>query len=127
MKIAFDFHGVLESYPDKLKSILKTLKIDHTIIVLSGPPLGQIYDELSKAGYYQGYHYDYAISVVDWIKDQGIEMWLNERDSWYCDDEIWWSSKAKICIEHNIGMMFDDNLRYKEYITNNNPLFLHIE
>ena len=126
MKIAFDFHGVLESYPDKLKSILKPLRIDHILIVLSGPPLDQIYNELMKAGYLQGYHYDYAISVVDWLKAQGIQMQLNENGSWYCDDKIWWASKAKICVENNIGMMFDDNLKYKEYIINNNPLFLHI-
>lgn len=127
MKIAFDFHGVLESYPDKLKLVLKTLMVEHTVIVLSGPPLGQIYGELKEVGYRQGYHYDYAISVVDWIKSQGIQMELNERGSWYCEDEIWWSAKAKICTGYNIELLFDDKLEYKKYIVDNNPLFLHIK
>lgn len=127
MKIAFDFHGVLEEYPDKLKSILRPLRIDHIIIVLSGPPLEQIYAELAKSGYHQGYHYDYAISVVDWIKARGVDMKLNEQGSWYCDDEIWWASKAEICKEQHIELLFDDKLEYKEHIVGNNPLFLHIK
>jgi len=127
MKIAFDFHGVLESYPEILKSVLRPLRVDHTVIVLSGPPLSQIYEELTTVGYHQGYHYDYAISVVDWIKAQGYKMELNEQGSWYTDDETWWSSKARICEEQHIELLFDDKLEYKGHIKNNNPLFLHIK
>lgn len=127
MKIAFDFHGVLQTYPDRLKSILRPLRIDHTLIVLSGPPLSQIYKELTQSGYHRGYHYDYALSVVDWLKDKGVQMELNEHGSWYCDDEKWWSAKAEICKEHGIDILFDDKLEYKKYIEDNNPLFIHIQ
>jgi len=127
MKIAFDFHGVLETYPDHFKVILRLLMKEHTIIVLSGPPLNQILDELEKSGYEKGRHYDQVISVVDWIKDQGIEMYLNKQGSWYCSDDKWWSSKARICEQEMIEMLFDDSIQYKEYIKDNNPLFLHIK
>lgn len=127
MKIAFDFHGVLETHPDRFKAILRPLRIDHTIIILSGPPLDQIYDELKKCNYLKGYHYDYALSVVDWLKKKGVKMSLNEHGSWYCGERTWWRSKSRICKENNIEILFDDNLNYKKYIIDNNPLFLHIK
>ena len=100
---------------------------NHNIIIVSGPPLKQIQDELTKHGYYQDQHYKSIISVVDWIKEQGIKMHLNEKGSWYCEDEIWWSSKARICMENNIKMLFDDKLEYEKYIIGNDPLFVHIK
>ncbi len=127
MKIAFDFHGVLQEYPDKLKAMLRPLRIDHTIIVLSGPPLDQIYKELKQSGYLQGYHYDYAISVVDWLVDQGVEMKIHADGSLYCEEHLWWKSKARICKDENIEVLCDDSLKYKEHIINNTPLFLHIQ
>lgn len=127
MIIAFDFHGVLESYPDKLKMMLMTLKKDHTVIVLSGPPLEEIHDELEKSGYVKEAHYNYAVSVVDWIKEQGVKMQLNTNGSWYCSDPVWWSSKAKICKELSVDMLFDDKLEYKEFIEDDDTLFLHVK
>lgn len=126
MIIAFDFHGVLEAYPDKFKQLLQSLNQNHVIIVLSGPPLDQIYKELKTAGYDYG-HFDHALSVVDWIKSQGHEMKLNEQGTWCCDDKIWWPSKARICEENRIDMLFDDKIRYKKYIKDDNPLFIHIQ
>ena len=126
-KVAFDFHGVLESYPDKLKPILETLISYYIVIILSGPPLQQIRYELTQSGYKEGCHYDHIISVVDWLKGRGVEMELNEHGSWYCKDDIWWSSKAKICAEQNIDILFDDKLEYKKYIIGNTPLFIHIK
>ena len=78
MKIAFDFHGVLEKYPEQFKLILQALSKEHHIIILSGPPYKQIVKELQDAGYAMYSHYMDIISVVDWIKDQNVEMKLNE-------------------------------------------------
>ncbi len=127
MKLAYDFHGVLEAYPEILKEILSSLTMFHEVIILSGPPMEQIKEELLNSGYKEFVHYDKIISVVDWIKDQGVEMKLNKQGSWYCDDEIWWASKAKICVENNIEVLHDDSLKYKEHIVDNNPLFIHIQ
>ena len=127
MNIAFDFHGVLESYPDKFKPFLNTLRKSNTVFILSGAPYNQIYKELDEHGYCVGHHYDRIISVVDWLKSKNIVMKMNENGSWYCDDEIWWSSKAKICKEYNIHMLFDDKIEYKKYILENSTLFLHIK
>jgi hypothetical protein len=128
LKIAFDFHGVIEKYPEILKPIMTSLKKDHEIIILSGPPYIQIIEELEEAGYKFGKHYDTAISVVDWIKKLGfIPMHQNKNGSWYCDDEIWWGSKARICREYGISVLVDDKIEYKEHIQDNFPLFIHLE
>lgn len=126
MRIAFDLHGVLQAHPDMLRSFLRSLRVDNKIIVLSGPPLKQIQDELFVAGYIQSLHYDEVISVVDWIKSKGIEMTLNKNGSWETDEETWWSSKAKICTEYGIDMLMDDSIQYKKYINGDRPLFLHL-
>lgn len=127
MNIAFDFHGVIEKYPDIMKPFMQSIRHIMWVIVLSGPPEEQIKKELNDAGYTQGVHYDLIISVVDWIKSQGIEMNLNKNGSWYCDDDIWWASKAKICKEKNISILIDDKLEYKEHIKDEFPLFFHVD
>jgi hypothetical protein len=127
LKIAFDFHGVLQTYPEILKPILISLNKEHNLIILSGPPWKEIFVELTDAGYTLGTHYDEIISVVDWIKEQGIPMHQNENESWYCDDESWWSSKAKICKQNHISVLVDDKIQYKEHIENNFPLFFHVK
>jgi hypothetical protein len=127
LKIAYDFHGVLEAYPEVLKSMLEALNEFHDVYVLSGPPIQQIYTELRKAGYERDVHFEKAISVVDWIKEQGHEMYQYENESWYCDDEIWWSSKAKICEDRSIHVLYDDKLEYKKYMDQSKTLFIHIK
>lgn len=126
MKIAFDFHGVLEAYPDKFKVILESLMQDNEIIILSGPPYEQIVEELNLSGYFSTRHFDAIISVVDWIKLEGIEMKQHEDKSWYCSDKDWWSSKGNICKQYNIEMLFDDQTEYKEYM-DNKTLFIHVK
>ena len=126
MKIAFDYHGVLEKYPKRFKNLL--INIDCKRVILSGPSFDQIYEEITKMGYYLYTHYDKIISVVDWIKKSGVEMSQHENGSWYCDnDETWWGSKARICEENNIDMLFDDSVQYKQHIINNKPLFFLVE
>ncbi len=127
MEIAFDFHGVLEKYPDKFRSLLASLNTINTVIILSGPPYQQISDELTASGYRKYKHYDRIISVVDWLKSKKIKMTQHRDGSWYCGDKDWWSSKAKICAENKIDMLFDDKLKYSEYITDENLLFMHVK
>ncbi len=125
MNIGFDFHGVLEKYPKKFMALMKSLKQDNFIFVISGPPLLQVLEELNSTGYNQVQHFDFVISVVDWLKENDVIMYQHANDSWYCDDEIWWSSKAKICKEHSIDILYDDKLEYNK--TMEDTLFLHVQ
>jgi len=128
-KIAFDFHGVMDTFPSKFKPLMHSLVGDEDveIIVLSGPPLEQIKRELAEAGYRKGLHYETIISVVDFLKDSGVEMKEKENGDFYCDDDIWWRSKGIICNQEGISILFDDKLEYKANIKSDTPLFVHVE
>ena len=129
-KIAFDFHGVMDTFPSKFKPLMQSLHESfgrNEIIVLSGPPLEQIKRELAEAGYRLCVHYGTIISVVDFLKDSGVEMKEKENGDFYCDDDIWWKSKGIICNQQGISMLFDDKLEYKENIKSDTPLFIHVK
>ena len=127
MRIAFDFHGVLDKYPQVFKPILESLVINkHEIFILSGPPKTQIIEELEDAKYVSGIHFTGIISVVDYLKVMEVPMYQKDNGNWYCNDLDWWSSKAGICNEYCIEVMYDDKLQYKEHIKGNNPIFLHV-
>ena len=71
--------------------------------------------ELAKLEYEEGVHYDRIISVVDWLLTQDINMWTDHKNTWWCDDEDWWSAKAKICEEEDIAVVVDDCDEFKPY------------
>ena len=112
-RIAFDVHGTLDHDIDGLlMNILNgCLKDKDEVFIISGPPINQIAKELAAL------EIDTAnvtiISVVDWLKKNGVHMWQDDKGDWWCDDNSWWSSKGKICAEYEIAMIFDDKLRYR--------------
>jgi hypothetical protein len=108
MKIAFDIHGTLDDDKDgMLMRILDNeLKKGSDVFIISGPPKKQIMKEVEKLGV--DVNKVTIISVVDWLKDKGVEMWLDKKNTWWCSDKEWWTSKGKICEEYKIDMMFDD-------------------
>ncbi len=130
MNIGIDFHGVTEKYPEIMKPLMSSFIKnggEHEIFIISGPPYIEIVESLTKAQYIYGIHYDQVISVVDWIKRLGfVEMKQHKDKSWYCEDEVWWASKAAICREYHISILIDDKLEYKKHIKNNFPLFFHV-
>lgn len=126
MKIAYDFHGVIETYPGIFKPMLETLNQQHELFIISGPPIQQLKRELEATGYYMGIHYQEAISVVDWLKEQQVPMDQYADGSWYCDKHIWWGSKAAICEAYEIDVLYDDKLEYGKHIKGDKPLFLHL-
>lgn len=129
MNVAFDVHGTLDNDGDGLlRSILKDflarwnlVKMDgskskeklYRVFIISGPPKDQIKKELDAL------EIDYSnitiISVVDYLKRKGYYMW-NTSKGWFCNEEVWWKSKGMICEEYGIDMIFDDLIRYKEYM-----------
>jgi len=125
--IGFDLHGILNKYPDILKPLLKMLSKRNVVVVISGPPEDTVIKELSKLGFKQSIHYDNVISVVDWLKEKGVTMWKDMDGNWWCDNINWWSSKAKICKEYCINILFDDSRRYGEYFTDIDTKFVLVK
>lgn len=117
MKIAFDLHGVLEKYPKQFKTIFGALKgLGMTVCVMSGPPRQQIFDELRKIGFFPTWDYiDHVYSIVDFLKEQSVEMWQDKDGNWWCDDVNWWSSKGNMCEKYKVNVLIDDRTEYFEY------------
>lgn len=114
--IAFDVHGTLDYDSDGLlmRILDSCLLKGDTVFIISGPPGDQVEREISALGM------DPAnvtiVSVVDWLKDSGAKMWKDDKDTWWCSDGEWWSSKGKICAEYEIDMLFDDKIQYRKHM-----------
>jgi hypothetical protein len=115
MRIAFDIHGTLDS-DQKIRDFVILLNKDpnYEVFIISGPPTAQLEVELEILGL-NTLDVLNIISVVDFLKDNGVEMW-KDNGNWWCGEEIWWESKGLICNEYHIDIIFDDKIRYKKYM-----------
>lgn len=124
MKIGIDLHGVLDKHPELMKPLMESLIKDHEIWIISGPPLDQIEKELDGLGYKKWEHYHLIYSVVGYLKSKGIAMWQDEKRTWWCEDDEWWSSKSKICGTLGIDILLDDSRKYAPYFKNVKTKFI---
>ena len=127
LKIAFDLHGVLDKYPAYLKPMLRMFwKMDIEVCVVSGPPEDKIYEELSKAGY-DSFDFTDVYSVVDFLMDNGVDFNMTDPDNPWCDDNMWWDSKARICRDYDIDLLIDDSEKYRPAFDLIDAGFIHVD
>lgn len=129
MILGIDLHGVIDNDLKSFKPMLKGLRLDEKykvrIYIISGPPKIDIREELiNKHNLYQGIHFDRILSVVDFLKGEGVRMWTDERGRWWSSDGDWWSSKAKICERYNVDIMIDDRKEFQQYFKGKKTKFL---
>jgi hypothetical protein len=115
MKLGIDLHGVIDSNPELFKRALSTIALtgEVEIFIVSGPPKSEIITELDKLGFEEGLHYDEVYSVVDFLKESGVEMWQDGNGRWWTNDKDWCASKARICDKLHLYAMIDDKEMYK--------------
>jgi len=58
------------------------------------------------------------------LKESGVYMWQDEKETWWCSEGEWWASKGMICRECGIDLIFDDSYRYKKYMPKS-TIFVH--
>jgi len=116
MKIGVDLHGVIDSDPALFKKIMILKNRD--VYIISGPPKTEIVAELEALGIKKELHYKEVYSIVDFLKEQGVEMWQDENGRWWSNEEDWLSSKAKICDKLSLRYMFDDKDMYRPAFDN---------
>jgi len=127
MNIAFDIHGTLDSDPDgKLFSIFSSIynakSIFTNVYIISGPPIDQIKKELISIKIPPTMVK--IVSVVDYLKSKGMQMWKDPNGNWWCSEKDWWSSKGQICKEYKIDIIFDDQIRYAKYMPSTTEFIL---
>jgi hypothetical protein len=125
MKIGFDLHGVLDTYPEKFKPMIEMLRLTgHQVCIVSGPTKKEIYDELYKIGINP--NSILVHSVVDYLRMKGIEFTYDEKETPWCDEETWWDSKARMCKQYGIDYLIDDSLKYKPAFDLIDADFIHV-
>lgn len=128
IKIGVDLHGVIDDNTDLFKSISSMLLFsnlcDVNIYIISGPPKTDVLKELNQLKIYKNVHYTEIYTIVDFLKEQDVEMWLDYKNTWWASDEDWWEAKAKICEKLDIDIMIDNTNRYKPYFDKRNIKFI---
>lgn len=124
-KVAFDLHGVLDKYPNILKPTVMMLKrCGIAVDVLSGPSCEVVQKELMKLGY--DYLVGNCFSVVDELKKWGVEFEYDENGNPWCDEQMWWDAKARICQKYKIDILVDDSWKYKPAFELTDCHYIHI-
>ncbi len=116
IKLGIDLHGVIDSNVYKFKNfLLASRDIGMLIYIISGPHVEFIKKELSEYRIWKEVHYNKVLSVVDHLRDSGVEMWEDSKGRPWASEDDWWSTKAQLCEIHDIDIMIDDSERYQVY------------
>jgi len=128
IRIGVDLHGVIDDNVDLFKIISAMLLFGDIgnvkIYVISGPPKNEVLEELNKLRIYQGVHYTDVYTIVDFLKEQDVKMWLDYKNTWWASDKDWWGAKAKISEQLDIDLMIDNTKNYKKYFKEINIKFV---
>ena len=114
MKLGFDIHGVIDTFPvfqEMIKNMVGDNRVEiHVISGLSEKEVhGQI-GHLIPLDQITGY-----FSIADYLstKPGVIVEWRNGMP--WADEEEWNKAKAAYCVEKGIDIMFDDSPMYAKY------------
>jgi len=126
MRIGIDLHGVLDKYPEKFKPMLKMFeKMDIEVCVVSGPPEDKVEIELEKSGF-EPWDFTDIYSVVDFLSERGVEFDMTDPENPFCDDNMWWDAKARICRDYKIDLLIDDSKKYRPAFDLIDAKFIHV-
>jgi len=125
MKIGIDIHGVMDRHPDFFKSLISFLEqTGHTVCVVTGMAGDQAVKDLENAGYD-----DLCVnlySMVDYLLNKGVKFDMSDPENPWCDDQIWWDAKARICQEYGIDYLIDDSYKYESAFDLIDAKFIHL-
>lgn len=136
MRIGIDIHGVLDRSPQKYIELAQSLRCmnnfyerDNEVHIITGPPKEKALQELSliARAYNQGRPFwDHVHSIVDWVKDNHIPHYYDDKGQLWTEDEDEWNMiKGKVASAYKLDLHFDDTLKYKEYF--DPGVFVHVE
>lgn len=116
LKIGVDLHGVIDRNDIIFKMLSVAVRLSGVkIYIISGPPKEDVEKELRSLNIFKSIHYDEVHTIVDYLRTQPVEMWKDEKNTWWTADENWWSAKSAICKKLGITLMIDNTDKYKPY------------
>lgn len=125
IKIGVDLHGVIDSHVSMFKKLsffilsfnrMMRIAPEVELYIISGPPKEDVIKELEQYGIVEGSNYTDVYTIVDFLRTQpDVNMWKDEKGTWWTEEENWWGAKAKICKQLGINVMVDNTDKYKPY------------
>jgi hypothetical protein len=112
MKIGLDIHGVIDLYPEYL-SHLATVWISkgYEVHIVTGQELDHVQPILMDADI----PYSHFFSIVEYHKEQGTQMWMDEKETWWMDGQVWEETKGNYAGRVGLDIHFDDSKRYGQH------------
>jgi hypothetical protein len=113
--IGLDIHGVIDKYPFLFKKLSeKWASEGHNIHIITGQEWSKAWRAVKKAGV----TYHEYFSIIDHHRENGTEMWQDEKGTWWMDEGTWVGTKGLYAREHGIKLHFDDSPEYVPYFPN---------
>ena len=111
MRIAFDVHGVLDTF-QSMRTLMQSLhRSGHEIFVISGQPLDSQMKQFLDTNDLTN-SMDMYFSIETELLNNNVP-WTDCSKGKFFPDEVWNPVKAQICDEHNIDMIFDNSVAYQ--------------
>lgn len=108
LKIGFDIHGVLDTFPSIVAMLKALARSDIEIHIVTG----QKYDHSIKGLLDEkGIRFDRYFSIVEYLTNKGVPVeWKNGLP--YADKAEWNKAKKEYCAANGINILFDDSPTY---------------
>ena len=112
MKVGIDIHNCIDLYPDFFRQLSMSLVVSgNEIHVITGQEWDKVKHKVEQAGIVITHHF----SIVDFHKESGTKMWLNNKGTWEMDKDIWEKSKGIYAHQNLIDIHFDDSVDYVKW------------
>ena len=125
MNIAFDLHGTIDVDPINMSNMMKALiDSNHNVSVMTGSEHTKAISELQNLDIHD---YSEIYSIPEFLREviNVSGRWIDGR--WYCDDDLWWKSKAMMCEYYKIDVLIDNMEEYGKYLNENTKFILFDE
>jgi len=119
MNLGIDIHGTLDTIPDVLKPIMRSMVSQgHLVYIITGVPFEYVKDKLDTLGMIRGYNYTHFFSIEEHLLKKGVRIIGKNKKGRNIYRSIDWNiTKANYCKKNNIGLMLDDSKIYGRYFS----------
>ena len=124
MKFGIDFHGVLNTHPDRYIPWMRDMMSHgHETHIITGVRYCDLDEWLfDHAGHFQEPFWTHFFSITDYHAALGTKIVWKE-DKPYMDKDLWDRAKFEYCERKKIDFMLDDSPVYGQYF-NGHTLYL---
>jgi len=112
MKFGLDYHGVIDRSPVWCARFsYRVVTAGHELHIITGHETTDYF--LSCLELFD-ISYTHIFSIADYHKSIGTDVWYDEKQTPWMDENTWNNAKAEYCEREGIDLHIDDSKRYLE-------------